>query len=268
MRTSWFKASFALCLISFTATPALAQVVIDNFSLPPQGPTGTDYLVVSGASGTAARFVQPAVDAIGGTRIFYGQKTNAGTSSVFLGISGGTQMFRQNVGPDTSGRSKVLYGYSEVSVSSLNGDNYTTGHTLNNLNLNVGAGSGISLSYALGGTSATGSIVVTLVSGSEGAPQVSSVTLPIVSTTNASFTFTNAQFLANNGALNLSDIDQVIVSLNGVPPGFNATIDNIQVAAAAVPEPASIALIGLSAAGATGYFWRLRKKRQRFGRRT
>jgi len=248
----------------------VAQTVIDNFSQPPQPPGGTFYLVVTGANGTSATTTQSGVDAIGGTRIYYGQKlAGATTDSILLGISGGPQAYEQFSTPGGAGRSKLLYGYSAVNTANLDANNYTTGHTFASLNLNASTGGGVALDYSLG-SGDTGTITVTLISGTTGGTQqVSSVQLPIVTTPGSPLLFTNAAFLASNPSLNLGDIDQIVVSVDGVNAGVNFTMDNIRLAAAAVPEPASIALmVGTVTLGAGGFFLRKRTvRRGRFVRR-
>jgi len=261
MRKLTLAMGLTLGLVACMGSPATAQTIIDNFSQPVQPPGGTDYLTITGPLGSAGTFVQTGVDAIGGTRVYYGQKTNADAASLQLGITS-TQEYRQIANPVVSGRSKLLYGYSAVNTASLNADNYTAGHTLSNLNLNASGGSGIRLNYALGGVGSTGSITVTVISGSESSQQVSSVTLPIVSSAGSLLVFPNLAFQAANPSINLADVDQIVVSLNGTPAGVNASIDNIQVSA--VPEPASILLLGVTAVGCTaGYYVRNRKARKR-----
>src|SRR5689334_3956081 len=142
MRRLTLVMGIALSMVAFTGAPALGQTIIDNFSLPVQPAGGTDYLTVTGPIGSSGTFVQSGVDALGGTRIYYGQKTNSDTASFQLGITG-TQEYRQVANPVVSGRSKLLYGYSAVNTASLDADNYTAGHTLNNLNLNMSAGTGL-----------------------------------------------------------------------------------------------------------------------------
>jgi len=251
----------AVAAMVLTPCVGVAQITVDNFSLPVQPVGGTDYVIASGTGVVSNTFTQSSVDAIGGTRIYYAQKTNisATSGSVLDGLSG-TQTFRQNTAPNAAGRSKLLYGYSAVNTASLDANNYVSGHTFASLNLNASTGGGVALDYSLGGSGSTGSITVTLISGTGGSQQVSNVTLPIVTTGGSTLTFTNAAFLTNNGLLNLSDIDQVVVSLDGAPAGVNATIDNVRFFGASVPEPTSIALIGLSiGACASGYYVKRRK---------
>jgi len=241
---------------------ASAQITIDNFSLPVQPPSGTDYLIVSGTGIVSGATVQPTVDAIGGTRVYYAQKTNttATTGTVLTGLTG-TQAYRQGTAPNTAGRSKLLYGYSAVSTAALDVNNYTGGHTLANMNQNFSSLGSVALDYSLGGSGSTGTISVTLISGSEGTAQVATATLPITTATNATINFTRASFLASNAALNFADIDQIVVSLDGTPLGVNATIDNIRVSTAAIPEPTSIAMMGLTVgACASGYYLKRRRK--------
>jgi hypothetical protein len=256
MRRLSVSCGIALCFLALTGIRADAQVVIDNFSLPVQGGGGSDYVTIAGPAGTSASFVQPGVDAIGGTRVYYGIKTNNDTNTIQLGISS-NQAYRQVANPVASGDSKLLYGYSAVSNASLDADNYIAGHTFNSLNANVTGTTGVSLNYALGGAGSTGTITVTLISGTGGSQQLADVTLPIVSTGNGSLLFSTAAFLADNPNLNFADIDQVIVSLDGTPAGVNASLDNIRFAA--VPEPASLMMLGMTVAGGTMVYWRRRR---------
>jgi len=261
MRQVFLTIGLALGLVALSATPAFAQtIVVDNFNLPAQGPGGTDYLTVGGGSGASGSFVQTGVDAIGGSRVYYGQKTNSDPATLQLGINS-TQAFRFVENPVTAGRAKLLYGYTAVNNASLDANNYTTGHTLANLNLNVGLLNGVFLDYSLGGNGSTGTITVSLISGSEGTPQVASVTLPIVSTGFTTLAFAGPAFLANNPNLNFGDIDQIVVSMDGIPGGVNAGIDNIRFAA--VPEPTVMAFGALGAAGLGGVVYRTVKSRRR-----
>lgn len=239
--------------------PAHGQLIVDNFSLPVQGPGGTDYLTVSGGPGTSGSFVQTSVDALGGIRVYYGIKTNSDAATFQLGISS-NQEYRQVANPVASGNSKLLYGYSAVSNASLDANNYTAGHTFNSLNLNVTGTTGLAMEYALGGNASTGTVIATLISGtSGGTQQVANSSLPIVSASNATLLFTSASFLANNPNLNFGDIDQIVLSINGVPAGTNFSADNIRFAA--VPEPTSLVMLGLTAVACTaGYYSRHRNK--------
>jgi len=264
MRKFTFVAGLALSMLAFAGGPALGQTTIDNFSLPAQPAGGTDYVTISGGLGASGSLVQSGVDAIGGTRVYYAQKTNSDPASFQVGLNS-TQEFRQVANPVTAGRSKLLYGYSAVNNASLDANNYTAGHTFSNLNLNVTGTTGVRLNYGLGGNASTGTITVTLISGTGISQQVSNVTLPIVSAGNALLTFPTASFVVNNPAINFGDIDQIVVSMDGVPQGTNASMDNIQFAA--VPEPGSIALLGLTAIGCTTgmYFRKLRRSKRRGG---
>jgi len=259
-----FHLALALTAFGFAAAPVQAQTVIDNFSLPVQPPGGTDYLTISGGLGSSGSTVQTGVDALGGTRVYYGIKTNSDLAAFQLGI-GATQEYRQVANPVTAGNSKLLYGYSAVSTASLDANNYTAGHTFASLNRNVTGTTGVSMVYGLGGAAATGTIVVTLISGTGGSQQIANATLPIVSAGNAPLLFTAGSFLANNPSLNFGDIDQVVISVNGVPAGTNFSLDNITFAA--VPEPTSLALLGTTMAAAAGLGWR-RARSRRQGRGT
>jgi len=233
------KFLLALTLAICTAVPAFAQTtVIDNFNSPGQPAGGTDYLTVSTGSDN---FVQGGVDAIGGTRIYYGQKFS-GNNPIQLGLSA-TQSFRFVENPVSQGRAKLLYGYSAVNTASLDANNYTTGHTLASLNANVSTASGFLMDYGSGGTA---TVTVTLISGSEGSQQVASVTLPGPVGLTTLF-FPNAAFLANNPSLNLTDIDQVVVSLDGLPGSVNTSLDNLMFST--VPEPAVLAMGGFGFVG-------------------
>jgi hypothetical protein len=249
-----------IAILGLTPGLAYGQVMIDSFALPVQPTGGTDYLMVGGAMGSAASLVQGGVDAIAGTRVYYAQKTNTDPSAVMVGIND-NQMYRQILPAVVAGRSKLLYGYSAVSTPALSVDDYTTGHTFNNLNLNVSLSPALVLDYALGGNAAVGMLVVTVISGREGAVQQASVSLPIVPTAHATLNFTQAAFLASNPSINFGDIDQIVVSLNGVTPGVNAAIDDIRFAA--IPEPTSLALVGFFGTGGVFCFY----FRRRFGER-
>jgi hypothetical protein len=252
MRKSLLIFGVALAFLAVSAPTSLAQVV-DNFQAPDQGGGGgTDYLTVNTSSST---FVQGGVDAIGGTRVYYGQRIS-GTDSIQLGISG-TQMFRMVQNPVSQGRAKLLYGYSAVNTASLDANNYTSGHTLANLNANVSASDGLLLDFGSGGTA---TITVTLISGSEGTAQVANVTLPAVAGSNT-LLFPNLAFLANNPNINFSDIDQVVVSLDGLPNSTNAALDNIFFAA--VPEPAVLAMGSLGFVGVSAMVYRRVTTRRR-----
>lgn len=251
----------ALSVIVFTGGQALGQTIIDNFSLPAQGGSGTDYLTITGGIGSSGNFVQTGIDAIGGTRVYYGIKTNNDTAALQLGITS-THEYRQVANPVTAGNSKLLYGYSAVNTASLDANDYVTGQTFSSLNLGVTGTTGVSMVYSLGGTASTGTIIVTLISGTnEASQQLASVSLPIVSASNAPLLFSSGAFLANNGSLNFGDIDQIVVSINGVPDGVNLSADNITFAA--VPEPTSLAMLGLTTvAGGTAFYYRKRHRRR------
>jgi len=258
MRKFSLVMGFALSVIALTGGTALAQTTIDNFQVPnPQPPGGTDYLTVVGGSGSSANFVQSGVDAVGGTRVYYGQKTNSDPASLQLGINNNNE-YRQVENPVVAGRSKLLYGYSNVSNAALDVNDYTNAaHTFASLNLNVAGSQGVSLNYGLGGGGSTGTITVTLISGTgSGSQAQASVTLPIVSTGSATLLFPGALFTG----VNFADIDQIVVSLDGVPPGVNASMDNITFVG--VPEPASLALLGVTAVGCTTGFYVRNRKRQ------
>jgi len=269
MRRFLVTLGLALGFLASNATPAFAQINIDNFSQPVQGPGGTDYLTIAGGVGASNAFVQSGTDAVGGTRVYYGQKTNADPAVLQLGI-GGNQAFRFIQNPVTAGRVKLLYGYSAVNISSLDSNNYTSGHTLANLNIDA-SGFGLStlnLDYSLGGNASTGTITVTLLSGSEGTSEQASVTLPVVSTGFSTLAFNQGAFVANNPNIDFGDIDQVVVSMDGLPGGVNASIDNIRIVA--VPEPTVIALgaIGVAGLGATVHRkLRSRRRRRRVAKR-
>jgi len=253
------KFILTLGLAILTAAPAVAQTtVIDIFNLPTQGVGGTDYLTVNSGSDF---FVQSGVDAIGGTRVYYGQKFN-GNNPVQLGLNN-TQSFRFVENPVSQGRAKLLYGYSAVNVTSLDSNDYLTGHTLSRLNANVSTANGVFLDYASGGTA---TITVTLISGSEGAAQQASVTLPAPVGLTTLF-FPKAAFTANNPSLNLSDVDEVIVSLDGLPTSLTTSLDNIMFAT--VPEPTVIAMGGIGFVGVGGVVARtvqLRRRRRRLAK--
>jgi len=262
MRKLTMTAVFALSLVAFTGSPVQAQLVIDNFSLPVQPPGGTDYLTITGGTGSSNNFVQSSVDAIGGTRVYYGIKTNSDPAAFQLGISS-TQEYRQVANPVTAGNSKLLYGYSAVSTASLDANNYTSGHTFNSLSQNVTGTTGLALNYGLGGSASTGTITVTLISGTGTSQQISNVTLPIVSASSANLLFTSGAFLANNPSFSFGDVDQIVVSVNGVPAGTNFSLDNIRFAA--VPEPTSLVMLGLTAVacGAGSYVRRKNSGKRR-----
>jgi len=256
MRKFSLAMGLALSMVALTSGTALAQTTIDNFQLPgPQPVGGTDYLSISGGLGATGNFVQPGVDAIGGTRVYFGQITNTDNASLQLGITN-TQEFRHVENPVVSGRSKLLYGYSSVDNTAIAANNYTAGtNGFASLNRNVFGSQGVALDYALGGGS-TGTITVTLISGTGGTQQVGSVTLPIVSSAFTPLLFPAAGF----GAVNFADIDQIIVSIDGLPGGVNASLDNIRFVG--VPEPTSIALLSVTAIGCTAGFYFRNRKRQ------
>jgi hypothetical protein len=262
-----FMAVFGVAVC--TPNSAVAQITIDNFSQPVQPGSGTNYVIVTNTGIASSSFVQGSVDAIGATRVYYAQKTAVSpvAESVLVGMSG-SQAYRQNTTPGTTGRSKLLYGYSAVNTASLDADNYTGGHTLANLNQNFSGMSSVALEYSLGGNGSTGTMQVTLISGSEGTAQVATVTLPIVSAVNQTLPFTAASFLASNPSINFADVDQIVVSLNGIPAGVNAALDSIRVNIASIPEPTSIGMIGLTvSAAAGGLYYRKRRSATRRRRR-
>ncbi len=258
----YLTTGLALSIIVFLGSQARAQTIIDNFSLPAQGGSGTDYLTITGGLGSSNNLVQSGTDAIGGTRVYYGIKTNSDPAAFQLGITA-TQEYRQVANPVTAGNSKLLYGYSAVNTAALDANDYINGaHTFNSLNLDATGTTGVSMVYGLGGNASTGTVTVSLISGTTGGTQqLANVTLPIVSASNAPLLFSSAAFLANNGSLNFADIDQVVVSINGVPAGTNFSVDNITFAA--VPEPTSLAMIGLTAVTtAAGLYFRRRHSRR------
>lgn len=262
MRRFLIPMGLALSMLVPVVAPAHGQTIIDNFSLPIQSGGGTDYLTISGGLGSSGSFVQTSVDAVGGTRVYYGIKTNSDPATLQLGITN-TQEYRQVANPVTAGNSKLLYGYSAVSNASLDANDYVTSQTFNSLNLNVTGTTGVAMTYGLGGGASTGTITVTLISGTTGGTQqLANVTLPIVSGSNVPLLFTSAAFLANNASLNFGDIDQIVVSVNGVPAGTNFSMDNVTFAA--IPEPTSLTMLGLTAfVGAAGYYTRHRRRVRR-----
>lgn len=264
MRKVMMTALLAVGVAVLTSSPAQAQLVIDNFQLPDQtsAPGGTDYLTVSGGLGSSGSFVQTGTDAIGGTRVYYGIKTNSDPATFQLGINS-SQAFRQVANPVTAGNSKLLYGYSAVNNAALDANNYTSGaHTFSSLNLNVTGTTGLALTYSLGGSASTGTITATLISGTSGSQQVANASLPIVSTSGSPLLFTSGSFFASNPSLNFGDIDQIVLSVNGVPAGTNFGMDNIRFAA--VPEPTSLAMLAITALGVAGVaFARRRNKPHR-----
>jgi len=135
-----------------------------------------------------------------------------------------------------------------------------------NLNVNPSLFGSFSLEYGLGGNASAGQVMVSLISGTGGSQQLASAILPIFSNFNTTLTFPYALFVASNPAINFSDIDQIVVSLDGVPPGTNASLDTLRFNAVAVPEPASLALMG--ATGAVCFSGWYLKNRRRGNRRS
>jgi len=262
MSKNVFKWALGVMVLMGTGGFAYCQTNVDTFSLPVQPMGGTDYITLGGGIGESATFIQGGTDAIGGIRGYYAQKTNADTASFQVGMTE-NQKFRQVANPVTSGRSKLLYGYSALSASSLDANNYVAGQTFASLNLNVNqsAFNSFSLDYSLGGVGQTGQVTVTFISGTGGSQQIANAVLPIFSNINTTLTLPFATFLANNPSINFSDIDQIVVSLDGVPAGVNAALDNFRFNAVAVPEPASLALMG--GTGAVCFSgWYLKRQRR------
>ncbi|MFT3881333.1 MAG: PEP-CTERM sorting domain-containing protein [Gemmatales bacterium] len=67
----------------------------------------------------------------------------------------------------------------------------------------------------------------------------------------------------NGGLLNLADIDAVTLQFDAAQPATQFQLDNIQFVSVAVPEPATVALLGLAGAGvASGWYLRRRRSQQ------
>lgn len=105
-------------------------------------------------------------------------------------------------------------------------------------------------------TSGNGAVVATYTSAATAIPGGGApsqlVTIPF-----ANFT--------NGGLLDLNDIDAVTFQFDAAQPAAQFQLDNIQFVSVAIPEPATVALLGLAGVGvASGWYLRRRRSQQAF----
>jgi len=255
-----FLASLAAVL--FASTARADYVLIDGYRHDDGG--NSIFNLNQGAVGVSEIFNDGLNTdwTIGGQRIAKSHKTGGiGINTVSNNQPGfeGSASFDQS--GTTAGHFHFYYGYDSYnSVGAANFDPLDGSHVRNDLDADLlqgGIYDKISLNVIFADQG--GGFTIRLVSdqdGSSNGPQVATLTSSwgAAGVTDFRLDFNYADFLAANPLLDLTDIDQIIIN-SGDHTSAQIIFDNI----AAIPEPGSMAMVGLLGGVGLVVGWRRRK---------
>lgn len=265
IRSAIFSGVAALlsCGTGFSQT-----IVIDNFTSG-TAPTGSNISLSQSGVGSnsitysgldASTVINPTGGSNQGIRIVRAHVTS-GTNLLTIDNTGTNDQLNVGLGSATQGHFHLYYGYNNFNPALPANGQLAGDYADLNRNFTTGGNNAITLSVL--NPDHNGGVEITLISGrGTGSEAIFTVAVPYVagnpSTQQLNF------FLSAFTGINTSDIDQIIVEPFGdIPAAGDLSLDNLQVGFAAVPEPATFALIGLTATAVGAGVWQRRRQQQK-----
>jgi hypothetical protein len=259
------RVSLAAVLILFGSASARSQL-IDTFG-EPVAPVGGMVIFSATPSDPVQLTTMSDSGALGGNRGVYGQRevTVGDTNAVNFEI-GGQQQFRVVNSTSSNASAQLLYGFGSFTngdaaqEAAVQSGNYTSlSLPVRSLNSSFDPAGAFAFEYQNNGI--VTDFRITVVSGrNEGTATTFSSELFVLpqSTSDTTFVVPFSSFGGTSSAT-FGDIDQIVFSFGMIPPNTVLAIDNLR-GMCAVPEPSSLAIIGLAGAmGFGGWMWRRRR---------
>lgn len=213
-------------------TVSAQTVVIDTFS-------NTQPNVLRTTPGSTTAPLQVDASAVGGNRLVTNTYVS-GTGNFDLIFNGSVMQSTADAG--VIGNYLLQYG-SQAQLD-LNA-NATNAFQFERFFLDLSAGFTVTLTSGNGAVTASYTSGATEIPGGGAPSQL--ITVPF-----SAFT--------NGGLLDLTDIDAISFAFTGNQPATQFQLDNIQFVNVSVPEPATVALMGISGVATGGVVWMRRRK--------
>ncbi len=248
-------------------TVSAQTIIIDNFTslATAAAPNGSNFSITQTGVGSltqtntnlnASTVINPTGGTDAGIRIARAHVTS-GTNAITVDNTGTNDQLNVGLGTATSGHFHLYYGYN--AFNSALAPNAQAPADYNDLSRDFTTGGNNAITLTVLNPDHNGGVEITLISGrGTGSEAIFTFSQPYVTGNPSTQTLTF--LLSNFTGINAADIDQIIVEpLGDIPPAGDLSLDNIIVTVAAVPEPATVALMGLSGAAVGAGIWYRRR---------
>lgn len=261
-----FRSLFFVGLASLAAwnSAAAQTIIVDNFTVG-SAPSGSTIAIAQTGTGSttqpfsglsASTVINPTGGTDAGRRLARAHVTS-GSNALDLDNTGINNQFNVALGAGTSGHFHLYYGFVDYNPALTPGTQ--PGANYDDLSRDVTGGGNNSITLSILNPDHNGGVGITLISGrGTGSQVVASFNQPYVTgnPSNQTLTF----FFSSFSGIDFTDLDQIIVeAVPDLPAAGDLGLDNILITVSSVPEPTTVAMMGLTGMVAASSIWYRRR---------